>query len=373
MNFNFGTNFNWDCNNIYQGWRSFCMQGDMMLPFLGQTLWQVGPTPWIMSNAFGFGGPFSSPVGDQFIPSGSGGGGGGSYSTKTKFNKLYEILEKHAETLSGEDKTNLEKALEKFADIEDKNKTSEKYEELLEVLSEYEDGIKEEALNDLKITADVKYTDLNLENLESTLDNDNILDVLSSWNSNSRSKGKHILDVLRSSELGNKQDIAVDLHNKLNAKANKLMNSNKIDKETQRDLKQALRKFDDIDNKDILTDGAYKKTFNNLYRICRLAEAEIVENKAIEKFKFLGENNPLEKGDVKSITQSDLRRENVTVENSTVNDNEIILDNDEEVLLSEEDSEIEAEIPLDDSENSEDIDLNEENRTPNDELIIDLN
>ena len=367
MNFNFSTNFNWDCNNIYQGWRSFCMQGDMMLPFLGQTLWQVGPTPWIMSNAFGFGGPFSSPVGDQFIPSGSG-GGGGSYSTKTKFNKLYEILEKHAETLSGEDKTNLEKALEKFADIEDKNKTSEKYEELLEVLSEYEDGIKEEALNDLKITADAKYTDLNLENLESTLDNDNILDVLSSWNSNSRSKGKHILDVLRSSNLENKQDIAVDLHNKLNAKANKLMNSNKIDKETQRDLKQALRKFDDIDNENILTDGAYKKAFNNLYRMCRLAEAEIVESKVIEKFKFLGENNPLEKGDVKNITQADLRRENVTVENSTVDDDEIILDNEEEVLLTEED----CEEPLSGSENNEEIDLNEDEQNQNDELIIEL-
>ena len=93
------------------------------------------------------------------------------------------------------------------------------------------------------------------------------------------------------------------------------MENFKISSKTKRELKNAKEEFNKYDNNQLLNNADYQKAFNNLYRLCRLAEAEIAESKAIKKFDFLKDENPIEKGDVTSKVEADLRSEGIT-ENS---------------------------------------------------------
>ncbi|MCM1339980.1 MAG: hypothetical protein NC191_09950 [Muribaculaceae bacterium] len=144
-----------------------------------------------------------------------------------------------------------------------------------------------------------------------------ILDLLSSWNSNT-SNGKHLMhtvlakydEVKSLSEDGKNQakqcleNFAKTLKSKLSARAGELANNAMLKDETMKEQLKSLRnKLDSVDF------TLCAEHFDELYKACRLAGAKIMENTYKDKYEFLGSDNLF--GGIVAETEADLEAEGV--------------------------------------------------------------
>ena len=304
--FNFG--------DFIKGWAGICYRSNGILPFIGQTLWQVGPPPWmLMMNTTSIW-PSSNmgEVGDWFNPTGN-----NNNSTKNKFNKLEKVLKDYAATLTGSDKTILEDKLKDFENLKSSEKNQEKYDELLEIFEDYKSKIKESklAFAGLSKKDSEPLADLSFENLKSKLENNDIVDIIDAWNTNESTKGTKLLSKLQE-KIGNSTGtentdykmIVDKLHEKLKNKAESLEDDSNLSSDNKKALKNAIDTFIEF-QESRYTNTEYVKAFDNLYMASRLAEAEIAQKELKEEFKFLGEDSPFDEADFVSETQRDLRSE----------------------------------------------------------------
>lgn len=205
------SNFEWTPNTMGKNWMSVCNFYGNMMPFLGQTLWQVGPMPFITQGWF----PNTNygNWGDQFVSSYTpGAGGGGNDSTtltkedkdklKTqkkdiidynkKYNAMLDALTEYKKTLSDTDKVGFDTDLSlayinlsskrstttpssnNLKTIENSHKQAKKaYEELLDIYNEYN---KDNAVSKAyKEFLNIKTTEAKNEGYASTVSD------LSSW------------------------------------------------------------------------------------------------------------------------------------------------------------------------------------------------
>ena len=203
--------FEWTPNTMGKNWMSVCNFYGNMMPFLGQTLWQVGPMPfmtqgWFPNTNYG-------NWGDQFVSSyipGAGGGGGSTNLTESekatlktqkkeildynkKYNAMLKALTAYKNTLSSDDKDVFETELSvasidlskerstsvpssnNLTTIENSHKEAKKaYEDLLDLYKEYnEDNAVSKAYKES--LENIKTTEAKNENYTSTVSN------LSTW------------------------------------------------------------------------------------------------------------------------------------------------------------------------------------------------
>lgn len=169
--------FEWTPNTIGKNWMSVCNFYGNVMPFLGQTLWQVGPMPFITQGWFS--NTNYGNWGDQFVSSytpGAGGGGGSTNLTEeqraklttqkneildynNKYNAMLKALTEYKKTLDNKAKDAFEIDLSIASinlsskrstsvpssnvstTIENSHKEAEKaYENLLEIYKEYNKG-----------------------------------------------------------------------------------------------------------------------------------------------------------------------------------------------------------------------------------------
>lgn len=370
-----GNNVEWNPNNIAKNWMNVC-QGLQGLPFISQTLWQVGPMPWLQSNVsswFGnsnWGNCYDSlqignspkkidtagdvneekPVDESNMTAEE---KAAKKAEKQKFvdkyNKMYTVLEEYGKTLSDSTdptKTVFEELLKSYP----KNMTSStatetlnrNYHDLDALFKKYADKIKPAILNNAKkeitSTNNTEYT-TKVTSLNSAISNNtnakfgilkdggngsyewnddiDILELLSTWNSNDTTKSKHIMSTLsdkRKAETNGAKKSQLDtLANKLHEKL--LSVAENIDEEKLSDETKAILK-EANDNLEAFSAGNrlekekdYSNAFDNLYRAIRLAKAEIAEKELKEKFDFLGDQNPYKTLTFVSDTKADITQE----------------------------------------------------------------
>ena len=306
--FNFG--------KFFQNWAVMCNNFNQILPFIGITLLQVGPPSWMSGNFATSIWPNSTnmePYGDYFKPS--------TTSAKDKFNKLEKILKDYASTLEGTEKTLFEEKFKEFDELTSSEKTQEKYEELLELYDDYKAKIKESKLKEAGVSSSdlENLADLSYENLDNKLKDNDVVDVITAWNSNENTKEINLVKTLQekylSASTDEKKKVIAQiktLHENLADKADELKDDKKLSSSSKKALKSAIETFDAFD-KSRLTSEDYVKAFNNLYMATRLAEAEIAEKELQEEFKFLGEESPFDEVELVDDTQRDFRRKGYRV------------------------------------------------------------
>lgn len=343
---------NWDPNNLFGSWRNVCMNFDRMMPFMGQTLWQVGPMPWMMNNNGMFANSLWGQVGDftQFNGSASSTSNDPAKNTtqtheerraahikkvelEKKFDKVLKVLNEYVETLDDSpEKTGLKFDIDAY----DNSKTEENYAKLLEVYNENKDKIKTSLIENEKLTAKEK-ADLTtaVTNLDISINDDNdktyssilksglaglkddvdVLDLISTYNTK-KDTGKPdfitaIVSKYKTSANEKKssfETLADKIEIALEAKYNAIKDNNYLSDETKKDLKKAFENFDSLNKK--LDDANYVKVFNDFYRQLRLAEAEKADASIAEKLGFLHESeNEFESGKLKNEVVDDLTNE----------------------------------------------------------------
>ncbi len=312
------TNNNFNFGDLVKGWAGACTRFNNILPFLGPTLWQVGPLPWMMNGNFAtsiwsnMNG--SMPWGDIFQSSEK---KSGSSDTK-KFNELEKVLKDYAATLTGTEKATLDEKLKGFEDLKASEKTKEKYEELLEIYDDYRVKIKESKLNDAGIgKKDLEpLADMTFENLKPKIDNNDVVDIIDAWNTNESTKGTKLITSLQekiknSVELENAdyKNTLDKLHEKMKNKAESLEDDSNLSSKSNKALKDAIDTFVEFEGSSRYTSAEYVKAFDNLYMATRLAEAEIAQKELKDEFKFLGEDSLFADADFVSEVQRDLRSE----------------------------------------------------------------
>lgn len=356
----------WNPQNLAKNWMNVC-QGFQGLPFISQTLWQVGPMPWLMN----FGNS------SDWFPNGNWGQTTDSVEISTpvkdtapkteaekklereqkeaenreqafekrqltkKFDKLKPLLTEFQKTLNEDvrEEFDLIKDIEKYT----KSATKENYEKMLEIYNANKTKInaakEKDVKKDLTSANNTEYTSKvttlyeRIEDLadskfgilddDKTLKDDiDIMELLSTWNSNTTTKNSHVMKTIgakyksATGENKSKYEVLVNaLHDKLSTAAENI-DEDKLTEETKKLLKDAQDKFEKFDTiaKRFPTSESecgvnYSNAFDNLYRAIRLAEAEIVEKDLKESFNFLGDENPYKTSTIVADTKTDLKNE----------------------------------------------------------------
>lgn len=377
--------FDWNPSSIGKNWMSFC-DGFKGLPFISQTLWQVGPMPWILnlgnSNQWFNNGNWgevedsfiknipdkNSPESEDVKPDGTPKTPEEKAAEKKEaakkateikvalnsYNQMLNRLKGHAKTLTDNEKIEFETLIEGYSSKSyTTNLTKEGVQKDLAELTVIYDEHKEKIIDSAKINA--------LENIISTNDETNakkaedlynaieigtsldavldvstgklkadvkIMDLISAWNNNTEFGDKaHIMraivnraKVAKSTELSNLEALAKALQGALIKEIEDI--ENKLDKtsQTKEDLLVAKSHLDRFnkDNRFLQHEeegkkDAYTNAFDNLYRMIRIAEAEIEDAKLKKDFEFMGEANPYKDGVIKQAVEGDLDKENLRV------------------------------------------------------------
>lgn len=163
--------FEWTPNTIGKNWMSVCNFYGNMMPFFGQTLWQVGPMPFITQGWF----PNANygNWGDQFVPSYTPGAGGGGGSTN----------------LTEEQRENL---IKQKTEIKDYVK---KYNNILKALNAYKDTLTGDDLSKFKSTIGTEDINLSSEYKVDNIDSEKNLKLIESKHAKAEGKYKAILKI----------------------------------------------------------------------------------------------------------------------------------------------------------------------------------
>ena len=163
--------FEWTPNTMGKNWMSVCNFYGNMMPFLGQTLWQVGPMPFITQGWF----PNTNygNWGDQFVSSYTPGAGGGGGSTN--------LTEEQKETL-----------IKQKTEIKDYVK---KYNNILKALNAYKDTLTGDDLSKFESAIGTEYIDLSSEYKVDNINSDNNLKSIESKHTKAKEKYEAILKI----------------------------------------------------------------------------------------------------------------------------------------------------------------------------------
>lgn len=258
-----------------------------------------------------------------------------------KFDKLKPLLTEFKKTLNEDvrEEFDLIKDIEKYT----KSVTKENYEKMLEIYNANKTKInaaKEKAVkekltsaNNTEYTSKVTTLSTKIATPDDTFggilddgelkDDIDIMELLSTWNSNTTTSGSHIMNTIGAKykatsdgTVKSKYEVLVNaLHDKLSTAAENI-DEDKLTEETKKLLKDAqdnFEKFDTIAKRFPTSEPEcgvnYSNAFDNLYRAIRLAEAEIVEKELKESFDFLGDENPYKTSTIVTGTKTDLKNE----------------------------------------------------------------
>ena len=163
--------FEWTPNTIGKNWMSVCNYYGNMMPFIGQTLWQVGPMPFITQGWF----PNTNygNWGDQFVSSYTPGAGGGGSSTN--------LTESEKETL-----------IKQKTEIKDYVK---KYNNILKALNAYKGTLTGDALSKFESVIYTEGIDLSSEYKVDNINSDNNLKSIESKHTKAKGKYEAILKI----------------------------------------------------------------------------------------------------------------------------------------------------------------------------------
>lgn len=324
--------FEWTPNTMGKNWMSVCNFYGNMMPFMGQTLWQVGPMPFITQGWF----PNTNygNWGDQFVSSytpGAGGGGGSTNLTEEqkaklktqkkgiidynkKYNAMLDALTEYKKTLKGDAKDDFETDLSiehinlsskrstsvpssnNLTTIENSHKEAKKaYEDLLKIYKEYnEDNVVSKAYEES--LENIKTTEANNKNYASTVDD------LSTWINNPENiEESKIIEIDNGSY---KWDSSVDVMELLSTWNSK--NNNRL-------ISQVIEKYNNIPG----TDETENETKDNLENFTKHLCSQLRDRaEGIDKKKLTNENKTLLTKALedfpKSITKSDLNEDLAT-------------------------------------------------------------
>ena len=144
-----------------------------------------------------------------------------------------------------------------------------------------------------------------------------ILELLSTWNSDESTKNSHIMNEIipkYKEAIGDQKSHYEKLISEFQKKLLGLaedIDASKLSGDTKKALSEAteqLKKFDDMDKR--ASDAQnYSHSFDNLYRAIRLAKTEIADKELKEKFDFLGAENPYKNSQFLTDVKADLKSE----------------------------------------------------------------
>jgi len=173
-----------------------------------------------------------------------------------------------------------------------------------------------------------------------------IMELLSAWNSNSSTSGKHIIKTIidKCNELNNNNEnnnngemisnletLAKALCEKLRDRAGEVLkNKDKLSNETKKDLDNAKSRFPNTIS-DLAKATNLSQQFDNLYHAIRIAEAELADKDLKEKFAFLDTNPYASHSEFITQAQTDLDSERFVVQTSsgnTGNEARVVLEGD---------------------------------------------
>lgn len=345
---------NWNPGEVIKNWRMCCINFDRIMPFMGQTLWQVGPLPWMMgNNSNWFANSAWGQVGDFTQFSGAAPAQSADptkspeqtheekreahvrkVALEKKYDKLLKVLKDYVETLDESDK---KERLKFSIDTWDNAKTQENYANLLTLYNDNKDNIKQALIDNAKLTArekaDLEY-DINDLNTSINDDNDKIyasvlksdfsglkddvdvLDLISTYNTKKDDESPDFISAIvnkRKNTTSNDKKasfitLADKIENALEAKYDAIKDNSYLTDETKKNLKKAFKNFDKLNKQ--LDDENYVKVFNEFYTQLRLAEAEKADAEIAEKLGFLSDTeNEFKSGKLKNEVIEDLKQE----------------------------------------------------------------
>ncbi len=369
-------NYEWNPNTIRKNWMNIC-QSFSGIPFMAQSLWQGGPLPWMLnggnwSSLWGqtdFSNQNWGQVGDSVHISPSKPDDTDGMTPEEKlaareekaaeraekqklvdnYGKMYSLLEEYGKTLSEttEPKKSVYESLlndyKTKITINTKTETiNEKFADLKVFYNKYADKIKAMKLDAAKkevVSANNSTYTAKVSSLNTAINNNNdkkfgilketnggelewnddvdIMELLSTWNSNNTTKSKHIMKTLidkRGAENDGAKKSQLDtladkMHEKLLAVAEDI-DENKLSEETKALLEEANDSLEAFGSGNRLTKGQdYSNAFDNLYRAIRLAKAEIAEKELKESFEFLGDENPYKNSTIVADAKADIKSE----------------------------------------------------------------
>ena len=343
---------NWNPNNLVNNWRSICMNFDRIMPFMGQTLWQVGPLPWMMNNNGWFANSVWGQVGDfthfsGVTPSQSTDPAKTPEQThaekreahvkkvelERKFDKLLKVLNDYVETLDySTTKTALVFDINTFKSA----KTQDNYKNLLELYNANKDKIKQSLIDSEKLTAKEK-ADLvsNIEEMNTSILDDSdksyasvlegdplklkedidVLDLISTYHTKKAEGAQDfimaIVNKYKDADAEKKSSLvtlADKIEEALEEKYEAIKDNNYLTDETKKNLKKAYDNFVSYNNK--LQEELYAQVFNDFYKQLRLAEAEKADATIADKLGFLDESeNEFKAEKLKKEVVEDLKQE----------------------------------------------------------------